>query len=262
MLPSLPKDDASEIQILIIDRDAEYISSLTRMIKEWLGYETLGLTMPGDAIERACDGGIDVAVMGLDLPPDGTKTGLDLIRDLKRVDLTLCVIVTSMQRDAFLYRRVLELGGFCYVDRNSSVEMMASVVLEGVFWRGNVQRLAPLAETPPPSPKLVAKQLAEAHKAIQACITAFPEQGPSSEELEPIRVLLGVAAATAREKAGRSSALARLTEMFDTILQDVCAKGVRRLDLCVINDMVRRTLENCATSGVVYECESLSKLCK
>jgi DNA-binding NarL/FixJ family response regulator len=130
-------------RILLVDDHAVVRRGVRDILTESLGKVEFGeASKPSEALEKLQSEAWDVVVLDISLPGRG---GLDALREMKRLQPKLPVLVLSMHAEEHYALRALRAGASGYVNKESAAEDLARAVRRVLT--GGTHVSAQLAET-------------------------------------------------------------------------------------------------------------------
>jgi two-component system invasion response regulator UvrY len=126
------------IRILLVDDHPVVRQGIRSILLEGLKGAVVGEAADGDAALRQMrEGDWDVVLADISLP---RMSGLDLIKQLRRVNAAVPVIVLSMHPAAQFARRAIKAGAVGYLTKDTAPEELIAAIEEARRGRGYVGR--------------------------------------------------------------------------------------------------------------------------
>ena len=123
--------------ILIVDDDESFATALGRIVKE-LGHTSERAVDGQDGLAKFNEGDYDVVIADLKMP---RMTGVEFIRELKRINKEVVVMVITGYSDLTSAVETLTLGAYDYIEKPVSVERFRAALERGLEKRQLVAQL-------------------------------------------------------------------------------------------------------------------------
>jgi DNA-binding NtrC family response regulator len=124
--------------VLIVDDDESFAAALGRIIKE-LGHSFAWAVDGQDGLMKVQDGDFDLVIADLKMP---RMTGVEFIRELKRIDRDAVVMVITGYSDLNSAVETIGLGAYDYLEKPVSVEKLRAALERGFEKRRLVSQLS------------------------------------------------------------------------------------------------------------------------
>ena len=124
--------------VLVVDDDESFATALGRIIKE-LGHTSTWATDGQDGLMKFHDGDFDLVIADLKMPH---MSGIEFIRELKRINKEVVVLVITGYSDLASAVETLTLGAYDYIEKPVSVEKFRAVLERGLEKRRLVAQLS------------------------------------------------------------------------------------------------------------------------
>lgn len=112
-------------KILVVDDEVEVV----RLLQSFLtakGYEVETALNGAEAIAKVKERKPDIVLLDMMMPGMG---GIDTLKEIKKIDLRIGVIMVTAVVDEELGRRVIELGAYDYITKPINIEYLETCVL-------------------------------------------------------------------------------------------------------------------------------------
>ena len=123
--------------VLIVDDDESFATALGRIVKE-LGHTSERAVDGQDGLAKFNEGDYDVVIADLKMP---RMTGVEFIRELKRINKDVVVMVITGYSDLTSAVETLTLGAYDYIEKPVSVERFRAALERGLEKRQLVAQL-------------------------------------------------------------------------------------------------------------------------
>jgi DNA-binding NtrC family response regulator len=123
--------------VLIVDDDESFATALGRIVKE-LGHSSERAVDGQDGLAKFNEGDYDVVIADLKMP---RMTGVEFIRELKRINKDVVVMVITGYSDLTSAVETLTLGAYDYIEKPVSVERFRAALERGLEKRQLVAQL-------------------------------------------------------------------------------------------------------------------------
>ena len=123
--------------ILIVDDDESFATALGRIVKE-LGHTSERAVDGQDGLAKFNEGDYDLVIADLKMP---RMTGVEFIRELKRINKDVVVMVITGYSDLTSAVETLTLGAYDYIEKPVSVERFRAALERGLEKRQLVAQL-------------------------------------------------------------------------------------------------------------------------
>jgi DNA-binding NtrC family response regulator len=118
---------SSELRVLLIDDDAKMVK-LVRSILADDGYDVIGMTDPGEALERMADLDPDVVILD-EVMPD--RDGLDVADEIREQRPTQPIVIFSSLFDRRLSQETQQRG-YVYCEKADGIDRLEEAIREAV----------------------------------------------------------------------------------------------------------------------------------
>ena len=112
-------------KILVVDDEYEVVRLLQKFLKS-KGYDVDTATSGAEAIEKVRTGKPQMVLLDIIMPRMG---GLDTLKEIKKIDPDVAVIMVTAVIDEELVKRALELGAYDYITKPIDLKYMETTVL-------------------------------------------------------------------------------------------------------------------------------------
>ena len=123
--------------VLIVDDDESFATALGRIVKE-LGHVSERAVDGQDGLAKFNEGDYDLVIADLKMP---RMTGVEFIRELKRINKDVVVMVVTGYSDLTSAVETLTLGAYDYIEKPVSVERFRAALERGLEKRQLVAQL-------------------------------------------------------------------------------------------------------------------------
>jgi two-component system, NtrC family, nitrogen regulation response regulator NtrX len=123
--------------VLIVDDDESFATALGRIVKE-LGHTFERAVDGQDGLAKFHEGDYDLVIADLKMP---RMTGVEFIRELKRINKDVVVMVITGYSDLTSAVETLTLGAYDYIEKPVSVERFRAALERGLEKRQLVAQL-------------------------------------------------------------------------------------------------------------------------
>jgi len=123
--------------VLVVDDDESFATALGRIIKE-LGHSPTRAVDGQDGLIKFQDGDYDLVIADLKMPRMG---GVEFIRELKRINKDVVVMVITGYSDLTSAVETLTLGAYDYIEKPVSIEKFRAALDRGFEKRRLVAQL-------------------------------------------------------------------------------------------------------------------------
>ena len=123
--------------VLVVDDDESFATALGRIIKE-LGHTSERAVDGRDGLMKYQDGDFDLVIADLKMPLMG---GVEFIRELKRINGDVVVMVITGYSDLASAVETLSLGAYDYIEKPASIEKFRAALDRGLEKRRLVAQL-------------------------------------------------------------------------------------------------------------------------
>jgi DNA-binding NtrC family response regulator len=114
--------------VLVVDDDESFATALGRIIRE-LGHSSERAVDGQDGLMKFQDGDFDLVIVDLKMPRMG---GVEFIRELKRINKDVVVMVITGYSDLGSAVETLTLGAYDYIEKPVSIERFRSALERGL----------------------------------------------------------------------------------------------------------------------------------
>lgn len=112
-------------KILVVDDEFEVVRLLQKFLKS-KGYEVDTAISGAEAIEKVRTGKPQMVLLDIIMPRMG---GLDTLKEIKKIDPDVAVIMVTAVIDEELVKRALELGAYDYITKPIDLKYLETTVL-------------------------------------------------------------------------------------------------------------------------------------
>jgi DNA-binding NtrC family response regulator len=123
--------------ILIVDDDESFATALGRIVKE-LGHTSERAVDGQDGLAKFNEADYDLVIADLKMP---RMTGVEFIRELKRINKDVVVMVITGYSDLTSAVETLTLGAYDYIEKPVSIERFRAALERGLEKRQLVAQL-------------------------------------------------------------------------------------------------------------------------
>ncbi|HWR97755.1 MAG TPA: response regulator [Candidatus Methanoperedens sp.] len=123
--------------VLIVDDDESFATALGRIVKE-LGHTSERAVDGQDGLAKFHEGDFDLVIADLKMP---RMNGVEFIRELKRINKDVVVMVITGYSDLTSAVETLTLGAYDYIEKPVSVERFRAALERGLEKRQLVAQL-------------------------------------------------------------------------------------------------------------------------
>jgi two-component system, NarL family, invasion response regulator UvrY len=125
-MPAHVKERAPMSRILLIDDHAVVRDGIKRMVDDPVGSFTFGeADTPQSALRLASEQDWDVVILDISL---GDRSGLEVLKELRRINPRLPVLILSIHSEEHYARRAFMAGASGYITKDSSrAELIAAI---------------------------------------------------------------------------------------------------------------------------------------
>lgn len=117
---------SEHINIIVADDHALFRTGLIRLLNNLPGMQVIAEASDGDqALELAKSRSADLLTLDLNMPG---ITDMSLIKELKKIQPQMLILVVSMHDESFLVRQALKNGANGYITKNCSEQELESVL--------------------------------------------------------------------------------------------------------------------------------------
>ncbi len=117
---------SEHINIIVADDHALFRTGLIRLLNNLPGMQVIAEASDGDqALELAKSRSADLLTLDLNMPG---ITDMSLIKELKKIQPQMLILVVSMHDESFLVRQALKNGANGYITKNCSEQELESVI--------------------------------------------------------------------------------------------------------------------------------------
>jgi DNA-binding response OmpR family regulator len=112
-------------RILVVDDEVEVV----RLLKDFLtskGYEVDTALNGAEALARVKEMKPDIVLLDIMMPGMG---GIDALKEIKRIDPTIAVIMVTAVVDEELANRAVKLGAFDYITKPINIDYLETCVM-------------------------------------------------------------------------------------------------------------------------------------
>ena len=155
---------------LIVDDEESVRDLLSRQLKH-LGYDSVSAPNGQEALEQMARQRFDVVMLDVRMP---RKSGLEVLRDLRRSDPDTCVVMLSAVVDVEITASALSLGADDYVTKPGNTDYLRTRIKAAQAHRKRVRSGEPTREV---SLDEITKDLVQQQVALFERLT-----GPSTRE--------------------------------------------------------------------------------
>ena len=114
--------------VLVVDDDESFATALGRIIKE-LGHTSTTAVDGQDGLLKFQDGDYDLVIADLKMP---RMSGVEFIRELKRINKDVVVMVITGYSDLASAVETLTLGAYDYIEKPVSIEKFSAALERGL----------------------------------------------------------------------------------------------------------------------------------
>src|SRR5437868_10891428 len=132
--------------LLLIDDDPDLLPDQMRQAFPAPAHRVEIAPTGGEGLERARDGRPDVILLDLRLPD---QSGLDVLKQLRRVDARIPVVLVTVVRSADSAIEAMRRGAYDYLLKPLDLHRLERVVQEALEVARLMREPAVVAETPP-----------------------------------------------------------------------------------------------------------------
>ena len=123
--------------VLVVDDDESFATALGRIIKE-LGHTSTWAVDGQDGLMKFQDGDYDLVIADLKMP---RMSGVEFVRELKRINKDVVVMVITGYSDLASAVETLTLGAYDYIEKPVSIEKFGAALERGLEKRQLVAQL-------------------------------------------------------------------------------------------------------------------------
>ncbi|MHB8907554.1 MAG: response regulator [Syntrophales bacterium] len=112
-------------KILVVDDEAEVV----RLLKDFLtskGYEVATALNGAEALDKVREMKPDIVLLDIIMPGIG---GIDTLKEIKKIDPTIAVIMVTAVVDEELANRAVKLGAFDYITKPINIDSLETCVM-------------------------------------------------------------------------------------------------------------------------------------
>jgi len=119
-------------KILVVDDEVHVLDSLEEFLKT-LGYEVHTVTDGPAALNYVREMKPDIVLLDIIMPG---MDGFDLLKEIKKIDPLISVIMVTAVADEELAKRALDLGAYDYITKPIDLHHLEEVVMVAILANG------------------------------------------------------------------------------------------------------------------------------